>query len=144
VRSKARDPALRTLLCGLWGDFRKAIHAQVSTANKPGTCISNEYSKNHRTRHIRPYKCPELDCNYHTIGFGKRNDLERHQSSRHPSQERVVYTCPHRCCPLFLTGFPRKDNCKRHIEEQHSDLPYQPPQIFIRRQVLSSNTILQK
>jgi len=85
-------------------------------------------NKHRRTQHLRPYKCLVSGCPYHTTGFGKRNDLERHKTSTHPDLfQALSYTCPYVGCPHFALGFPRKDNCKRHIERQHSNFPYLPP-----------------
>ncbi|KAK3900489.1 hypothetical protein C8A05DRAFT_17205, partial [Staphylotrichum tortipilum] len=83
---------------------------QTCSKSFPRRCDLNKHSKTH----TRPYKCSEVPCKYHTIGWPTAKELERHNNDRHADKP-VIHSC-HFCTYTSR----RKSNCKQHMEKAHS------------------------
>lgn len=108
----------------------------ISPATEPPSAISQQDSSRSRCPHLdcgrifkdlpahmlthlesRPEKCPITTCEYHTKGFARRYDKNRHALTHY----RGSMTCPF--CPglgtAFEKAFNRADVFKRHLTSVH-------------------------
>src|SRR5712675_2082890 len=69
----------------------------------------------HKKTHSRPWKCPELTCEYHTLGWPSEAEMSRHFSDRH-SAAPPMYQCLYSRCTYRSE---RESNCKKHMEKTH-------------------------
>lgn len=69
----------------------------------------------HRTTHSRPWKCPEVNCNYHTFGWPTKVQMDRHFSDKHAVAP-LMYRCHYHPCPYESK---RESNCNQHMEKSH-------------------------
>ncbi|TVY92638.1 hypothetical protein LAWI1_G005753 [Lachnellula willkommii] len=76
---------------------------------------------------LRPEKCPITTCEYHTKGFARKYDKNRHTLSHY----RGVLACPF--CPGIDTpaqkSFSRADVLKRHLTSAHG-VDQAPPSMW--------------
>lgn len=69
----------------------------------------------HEKTHSRPWKCPQVTCEYHTLGWPSENEMSRHFSDKHSAAPRT-YQCLYFPCPYKSK---RESNCKLHMEKAH-------------------------
>lgn len=67
----------------------------------------------HEKTHSRPFKCPDENCKYHSLGLPTEKERERHYNDKH-AKDPVFYKCEF--CE-FRTK--RESNCKQHQEKKH-------------------------
>ncbi|KAI5290336.1 copper-binding transcription factor, partial [Ascosphaera aggregata] len=69
----------------------------------------------HMKTHTRPYKCPEPNCKYFTVGWPTEKERDRHVNDKH-SKNPKLYHCEFGC------GYQskRESNCKQHMEKSHA------------------------
>lgn len=73
-----------------------------------------DYTKHEKT-HVRPWKCPEHDCKYFTLGWPTEKERDRHVNDRH-SANPPEYQCKYPPCTYTSK---RESNCKQHMEKSH-------------------------
>jgi GTPase SAR1 family protein len=83
---------------------------------------SFDKKKRHEKLHLREFKCLEVDCKYHEIGFPNKADLYKHQSSVHKikTTKTKVYECLIKDCKSAGRKTTRKDNILRHMKTKHN------------------------
>ncbi|KAL2888564.1 Zinc finger transcription factor ace1 [Ceratocystis lukuohia] len=69
----------------------------------------------HSKTHLRRWKCPEVDCKYHTYGWPTEKERDRHINDRHSSAP-PLFKCQYSPCPY---SSKRESNCKQHMEKTH-------------------------
>ena len=69
----------------------------------------------HEKTHSRPWKCPEVGCKYHDLGWPTEKERDRHINDRHNSKP-AMYTCYFEGCSY---SSKRESNCKQHMEKTH-------------------------
>lgn len=69
----------------------------------------------HMKSHDRPFKCPEAECKYQTLGWPTEQELQRHHNDVHSSTPRT-FACSFDHCGQT---FKRESNCKQHMEKAH-------------------------
>ncbi|KAL5615652.1 hypothetical protein BROUX41_005689 [Berkeleyomyces rouxiae] len=69
----------------------------------------------HSKTHLRRWKCPEVDCKYHTYGWPTEKERDRHINDRHSSAP-ALFKCQYSPCPY---SSKRESNCKQHMEKTH-------------------------
>ncbi|GAB7342499.1 hypothetical protein MBLNU457_g0692t1 [Dothideomycetes sp. NU457] len=69
----------------------------------------------HDKTHDRPFKCPETDCKYNTLGWPTEKECDRHYNDKH-SDAPKLYSCEFADCPYTSK---RESNCKQHMEKSH-------------------------
>ncbi|KKA29411.1 hypothetical protein TD95_004068 [Thielaviopsis punctulata] len=74
-------------------------------------CDLTKHSKTHQRR----WKCPEIDCKYHTYGWPTEKERDRHINDRHSSAP-AMFKCQFQPCPY---SSKRESNCKQHMEKTH-------------------------
>lgn len=85
---------------------------------EPGCCKSFQRPcdlTKHKKTHSRPWKCPELTCEYHTLGWPSEAEMSRHFRDRH-SAAPPMYQCLYSPCTYRSK---RESNCKKHMEKTH-------------------------
>jgi len=75
----------------------------------------------HQKTHDRPWKCDEVDCKYHTVGWPTEKEMQRHWNDKHDSSP-MLYKCFFDGCPYTSK---RESNCKQHMEKSHPSYVYQ-------------------
>jgi hypothetical protein len=100
--------------------------------------------RKHDARHRRPHTCPHQDCFKHTLGFGTRNDLDRHIRSKHPrdsleGRPGKIYRCVHGACRQKEKDWPRLDNFRNHLKKSHR-LTEEEVEEAVRKSALTGQT----
>ncbi|KAF2668285.1 hypothetical protein BT63DRAFT_455921 [Microthyrium microscopicum] len=70
----------------------------------------------HEKQHTRPFKCPEIDCQYHEVGWPTLQELNRHINDKHSPTPKLV-SCQFEGCSFSST---RESNMKYHMEQKHN------------------------
>ena len=69
----------------------------------------------HEKTHTRPWKCPEVGCKYHELGWPTEKERDRHINDKHTSAPPLYYCRFEGCCYKSK----RESNCKQHMEKTH-------------------------
>ncbi|KAK8168455.1 hypothetical protein BKA80DRAFT_308201 [Phyllosticta citrichinensis] len=69
----------------------------------------------HEKTHSRPWKCPELKCKYHNVGWPTEKERDRHVNDKHTATP-AQYKCLFHPCAY---SSKRESNCKQHMEKAH-------------------------
>jgi hypothetical protein len=72
-------------------------------------------------RHLKPFTCNEPGCNRKGVGFGTKNDLNRHKRSKHKISVATTqsYMCAAQSCANKKKIWSRLDNFRDHIDRMH-------------------------
>ena len=69
----------------------------------------------HEKTHVRPFKCTDVTCRYHEVGWPTEKELQRHWNDKHTDDPTMFY-CKFSPCPYKSK---RESNCKQHMEKAH-------------------------
>ena len=69
----------------------------------------------HEKTHSRPWKCPQVGCKYHELGWPTEKECDRHVNDKHSSAP-PLYKCLYTGCTYTSK---RESNCKQHMEKAH-------------------------
>ncbi|KAJ5475583.1 hypothetical protein N7539_007870 [Penicillium diatomitis] len=69
----------------------------------------------HEKTHSRPWKCSEVTCKYHQVGWPTEKERDRHVNDKHAACP-VLYHCQYVDCTYTSK---RESNCKQHMEKSH-------------------------
>ena len=69
----------------------------------------------HEKTHSRPWKCPEVGCKYHELGWPTEKERDRHINDKHTATP-ALYRCRFNGCSYTSK---RESNCKQHMEKTH-------------------------
>jgi hypothetical protein len=74
-------------------------------------------------RHSKSFTCNEPGCNRKDVGFGTKNDLNRHKRSKHKISVATTqsYMCAAQSCADKKKIWLRLDNFGQHIDRMHKD-----------------------
>lgn len=69
----------------------------------------------HEKTHSRPWKCSEVKCKYHDLGWPTEKERDRHVNDKHTAAP-PQYKCLFAPCAY---ASKRESNCKQHMEKAH-------------------------
>lgn len=105
--------------------MQEQLRLQVSRVYRStcGTLAEISLCRKHQRVHIKPYKCSIRDCKYAGQGFATKNDLDRHNKSKHSlltgNSNDKSYKCASKDCNVKEKIWPRQDNFRCHCESKH-------------------------
>ena len=123
----------------------KSEHKSVSSVLDPFPSTNPALIRKHMLRHKKPFKCNRDECSLKGLGFGTRNDLDRHRKSVHKiapgTSTDKTFRCSASGCRNKDKIWPRADNFRHHCARQHQDID---TECLMRQSYVSSEAAMFK